>query len=278
MRRLKLTFVFLLVVLAVQSAPRPKLKPGFNLFSKQQDIQLGREAAAEISQQLTLVQNPELAGYLSNLGRKLASQPEAGDYPYTFALVHEKSINAFALPGGPTFVHSGLILAADNEAEVAGVMAHEISHVALRHGTHQVTKALAIQIAAGLLAGAVGDESLWRQLVQAGVGFGAGSLLLKYSRDAEMQADLLGAHIMAGAGYNPVEMARFFEKLQSEGGSRGPQFFSDHPKPGNRVKYVEDEVRSMPRQTFSLNNAQFLRFREDVARLGEPPKPRRTTK
>jgi len=271
-------FLLAICLVAVAGAQKPKLKPGFNLFSRQQDIQLGREAAAEISRQLTVVQNPELAAYLVNLGRKLATRTEAGDYPYTFALVHDKSINAFALPGGPTFVHTGLILAADNEAELAGVLAHEISHVALRHGTHQVTKALGIQLVAGLLASVVGDQSLWHQLVQAGIGFGAGSVVLKYSRDAEMQADLLGAHIMFGAGYNPVEMARFFEKLQAQGGSRGPQFLSDHPKPGNRVKYVEEEVRGMSRRAYTLDNAGFLRFREAVARLGEPPKPRRAVR
>lgn len=275
MRLLKrLALVVLAAALVTQAAEGPNLRPGFNLFTRQQDIQLGRQAAAEISEQLVIVDKPELAGYLTRLGRKLASQPQAGDFPYTFMLVHEKSVNAFALPGGPTFVHTGLVLAADNEAELAGVLAHEISHVALRHGTHQVTKALGIQLAVGLLTGAIGDESLWRQLVQAGIGFGAGSVLLKYSRDAEKQADLLGAYIMTGAGYDPVQMARFFEKLQAGGGSRGLQFFSDHPKPGNRVKYVEEELRSMPRRTFSLDNRDFLSFREQVDRLGEPPKPR----
>jgi len=271
MRRLKLILVFLLLAALALAAPRSRLKPGFNMFSKQQDVELGKEAATEISQQVTIIHDPELAGYLDRLGRKLAVQRDAGDYPYTFKLVHDQSINAFALPGGPTFVHTGLVLAAENEAELAGVMAHEISHVALRHGTNQVTKAMGFQILMGVVGGAVGDESLWRQLVQAGAGFGAGSILLKYSRDAERQADLLGAYIMAGAGYDPVEMARFFEKLQAGGGSRGPEFFSSHPKPGNRVKYVEDEIRGMRRPAYSLDNAEFLRFRDRVRALGDPP-------
>jgi predicted Zn-dependent protease len=150
-------------------------------------------------------------------------------------------------------------------------MAHEISHVALRHGTNQVTKAMGFQILLGVVGGAVGDDSLWRQLVQAGAGFGANSVLLKYSRDAERQADLLGAHIISGAGYDPVAMARFFDKLQAEGGSRGPEFFSSHPNPGNRTRLVQDALRGMPRRTYSQDDTEFLRFRDRVRALGNPP-------
>jgi predicted Zn-dependent protease len=269
--------VALLVVSSVLSGADPnKFKPGFNLFNKQQDIELGREAAAQISKEYTIVRNGELSGYLTRIGQRLASQPLAADYPYTFTLVHENSINAFALPGGPTFVHTGLLLAAGNEAELAGVMAHEIAHVALRHGTNQASKAMGLQLAAGLLGGAVGGGSLLNQLAQAGIAFGANSVLLKYSRDAERQADLMGAHLMAGAGYNPVEMARFFEKLEAEGGARGPQFLSDHPNPGNRVRAVEQEIRTMPRQSYGASSGDLGRLKELVRRLGEPPKKKAT--
>src|SRR5438552_15081693 len=206
-----------LVVPAIARKPGEPIKPGFNLFSKQQDVQLGQQAAAEVRKQYQVVPNQELQDYVRRVGERLAATPDAREsgFPFTFTLVNDKSINAFALPGGPTFVHTGLILAADNEAQVAGVLAHEISHVILRHGTNQASKANLIQIPA-LLAGAVTGSDLLAQLTNLGaVGF-----LLKFSRTAESEADALGTRIMNEAGYNPVEMARFFEKLQAEGGSR----------------------------------------------------------
>ena len=252
----------------------PKLKPGFNLYSKQQDVELGHAAAQEVAKKYQVVRDRDLQAYISRVGRRLISQPQAdaADFPYTFTLVNDKSVNAFALPGGPTFVHTGLILDAENEAQLAGVLAHEISHVALRHGTHQASKALGVQLIAGAL-GAGAGHSMLGQLAQAGLAFGANSVLLKYSRDAEKQADLLGAQIMAGAGYNPIEMARFFEKLQAEGGARGPQFLSDHPNPGNRVQYVENEIRYLPATRFTGDANEFRQMQNRVRAIaGSAPK------
>jgi predicted Zn-dependent protease len=116
-------------------------EPGFNLFSKEQDVELGKKAAQEIEKQVDVVSNRELNDYVRLIGKRLAAQQQADKYPYTFQVVNDPSINAFALPGGPTFVHTGLIAAADNESQIAGVLAHEITHVALRHGTNQVSKA-----------------------------------------------------------------------------------------------------------------------------------------
>jgi Putative Zn-dependent protease, contains TPR repeats len=196
-------------------AQLPDLKPGFNLFSKEQDVQLGREAAAQVERQMPVVRDSELNSYIQRIGARLAATPEAGGFPYTFKVVNDSSINAFSLPGGPTFVNTGLIKAAENESQLAGVLAHEISHVALRHGTNQASKANLIQIPAALLGSVVGGGgSMLGQLAQLGIGLGANSVLLKFSRTAERQADLLGAQIMSRAGYNPIEMARFFEKLR----------------------------------------------------------------
>jgi Zn-dependent protease with chaperone function len=232
--------------------PGDTIKPGWNLFSKQQDMQLGQQAARQIVQQYQIVDNREMQEYVTRIGKRLAAVKEADEYPYTFTVVNDKSINAFALPGGPTFVHTGLLAAADNEAQVAGVLAHEISHVALRHGTNQASKANLLQIPA-LIAGVATGNNLWASLIQ----IGATGMMLKFSRTAESQADLLGTQIMAKAGYNPVEMARFFEKLEAEGGSRAPQFLSDHPNPGNRVKAVEEEVRGLPRGAYNANAGDF---------------------
>jgi hypothetical protein len=259
-----------LLVVPVLGAQR-KLKPGFNLFSKDQDVQLGKEAAAQVEKQYEVVTDPVLDGYLKRIGSKLAAQPEADKYPYTFKLVKDPTLNAFALPGGPTFVHTGLITAAENEAQLAGVMAHEISHVALRHGTNQASKANLIQLPA-LLAGAAVGGSMIGQLAQLGIGLGANSVLLKFSRSAERDADLLGARIMAGAGYNPIEMARFFEKLEADGGSRGPQFFASHPNPGNRVKAVEEEIRYLPQRDYTTGSGDFQKVKALVAKLPPPVK------
>jgi predicted Zn-dependent protease len=251
-----------------------KLKPGFNLFSKEQDVQLGKESAAQIEQKMHVVKNKDLDNYVNRIGKNLTAQPEADaqSFPYSFKVVYEKSINAFALPGGPAFVHTGLITAADNEGQLAGVLAHEISHVALRHGTNQASKANMMQLPALLGGSLVGSGSMLGQLAQLGIGLGSNSVLLKFSRNAERDADLLGARMMAGAGYNPIEMARFFEKLEAEGGSRSgiEQFLSDHPNPGNRVKAVENEIQYLPKKTYQGDGGQLPRMKQIIAKLAPP--------
>ena len=124
-------------------SPGDPLKPGFNLYSKQQDIEVGKEAAAQVRQQYQQVQNPELQAYVQKLGARLTKTPTVSrsGFPFSFTLLNYKEVNAFALPGGPTFIFTGLLKVSDNEAELAGVLAHEISHVVLRHGTHRASKA-----------------------------------------------------------------------------------------------------------------------------------------
>jgi beta-barrel assembly-enhancing protease len=260
-------FILILSVVAFAAGPK-ELKPGWNLFSKEQDVQLGREAAGQVEQQMPVVRDAQLNDYVTRIGRKLAAAPEADKYPYTFKVINDQSINAFALPGGPTFVHTGLIRAAENEGQLAGVMAHEIGHVALRHGTHQASKANAIQLPAMILGGIVGGSgSMLGQLAQLGVGLGANSVLLKFSRDAERDADRLGARLMAQAGYNPIEMARFFEKLQAEGGRGGPAFLSSHPDPGNRVQIVQEEISFMPKRNFTEGDGDFSGIKSRIGSL-----------
>lgn len=264
--------VLALVSLGVAAEGPKEVKPGWNLFSKEQDIQLGREAAAQVERQMPVVRDEQLQSYVESIGRKLVSTGLAGDYPYTFKVINDKSINAFALPGGPTFVHTGLIAAADNEAQLAGVMGHEIAHVALRHGTNQASKANLIQLPAMLAGAIVGNGSMMGQLAQLGIGLGANSVLLKYSRNAESDADILGARMMAKAGYNPVEAARFFEKLEAQGGRGGPQFLQSHPNPGNRMKAIQEEIQYLPRSNYSTGStASFERIQARVSALPAAP-------
>jgi Zn-dependent protease with chaperone function len=276
MWRNRFLYPFLTFMLAASAFAQPggDLKPGFNLFSKQQDIQLGREAAQQVRKQYQVVHNQFLQDYLNRVGQRLAATPQAVEsgFPFSFTVVNDPSINAFALPGGPMFVNTGLLKAVDNEAQLAGVMGHEMSHVILRHGTNQASKQNLLQIPA-LLAGAVlGNGSLLGQLAQAGVGFGFNSVLLKFSRTDESQADRLGARLMAEAGYNPIELARFFEKLGGEAGSRAPEFLSDHPNPGNREQAIEQEIRTFPQQDYGYQTGEFERAKQMAATIPPPPK------
>lgn len=278
------TFRWFLLGLTITSsvgfgAKTPKLKtlkPGWNLFSKEQDVQLGKESAAEVEKQMQIISDPRIAGFIESIGRKLLEAPEAeaGTYAFSFKVVNEGSINAFALPGGPTFTHTGLIAAADNEGQIAGVLAHEISHVVLRHGTSNVSKANLLQIPA-MLGGALGGGGMLGQLAQLGVGLGANSLMMKFSRNAETDADLLGTRIMHRVGYNPVEMARFFEKLEAETGKQGrlSEFFASHPNPGNRVKKVQDEITLLPKRNgYDADTGRVASVKQLVSSLPPPPK------
>lgn len=257
------------VSLCLARKPGEPLRPGFNLFSKQEDIALGQEAAAQVRQKVTVVQNQFLQDYVQRVGKRLTAQPEAGGWPFTFTVILDPSINAFALPGGAMFINSGAIAAADNEAQLAGVMGHEMSHVILRHGTNQASKARMFEIPAALAAAVVGNGSMLGQLTQLGIGLGVNSVLLSYSRGAESEADALGSRLMSEAGYNPIELAHFFEKLQSVGGGSAHtlQFLSDHPDPGNREKAIEAEVRSLPRHEYGFQTGEFQRAKGEVVKL-----------
>ena len=276
MTRATRTFsVFLLFAATALAQRNPK--PGFNMFSREQDVQLGREAAAQIERQVQIVNNPELENYIRRVGQRLGQTPEAGNFPYTFKVVNDPSINAFALPGGPTYVHTGLIRAADNEAQLVGVMAHEIAHVALRHGTNQASKANLLQLPAAIAGAAVGGGggSLLGQLAQLGIGLGFNSVLLKFSRGAERDADILGAQMMSRSGWNPLEMARFFEKLEAQGGHRGPEFLASHPNPGNRMKTIQEEIRYLPQRNYSAESTgDFARIKALVGGMPAPSRRR----
>jgi predicted Zn-dependent protease len=278
MRRLAPLFVlpFTCVLLAQVKEFKPS---GFNAFSKDQEIQLGKESADEVRKSMQVVNNQDLTAYVNRLGSRLAQSKHAGAYPFSFEVVNDPSINAFALPGGPMFVHTGLVAALDNESQLAGVLAHEMSHVALRHGTSNATKSNMIQLPAALGAEIAGSRGgMLAQLAPLGINLGAQSMLLKYSRSAEKEADLNGAQIMNDVGYDPTQMAKFFEKLEAQGSkdnSKLANFMADHPTPGNRVKYVSDEARSLPKKTYSeLEPENLPRMKQIVASLPPPPAPK----
>ena len=249
----------LMVVLGLSVAEllaQTVIKPPKNKYTPEQDVKLGREAAAEVRQQYPIIENKEIATYLTTLGDRLVAVAPADlkkpVYEYSFTPVNLKEINAFALPGGPMFVHRGMFDAAAAEGEVVGVMAHELAHVLLRHGTANATKAQNPWLQIGQIAGVVGGAVLGGaagSAIAQGSQFGLGTLLLRYSRDYEKQADLLGAQIMARAGYDPRALARMFQTIEKEaasgGGGGSPQWMSSHPNPGNRTQYITAEAEKL---------------------------------
>jgi hypothetical protein len=253
------------------------IKAPSNKFSINDDVKLGREAAAEVERQLPIMNDRTIEGYVDDIGRRLVesipSQFRHPEFQYSFKVVDARDINAFALPGGFTYVNRGLIEAANTEGELAGVMAHEISHVALRHGTAQAAKAQKYQWGAlgGQILGAIIGGGLGGVVAQ-GSQLGIGAYFLKFSRDYERQADLLGAQMMAAAGYDPRELANMFRTIErSSQGGGGPEWMSSHPNPGNRYEAINREADMLRVRNANQDNSEFNSIR---ARLRDMPRAR----
>ncbi len=252
-----------------------RVKPGFNLFSAEQDVEVGKQSATEVEKQLPVLKNSTVQNYVAGIGDRLAKVVQGAGYPYQFKVINVSDINAFALPGGYMYVNRGLIEAAKSEAELAGVMAHEISHVAIRHGTNQASKAYLAQAGLGILGGVLGGGGgSTGQIIGAIGGFGLNTVFLKFGRKAEEQADIVGAQTLAKAGYDPVAMADFFETLRELSGgdpSKFETFFSSHPAPGNRARRIEEEVQLLGaiRKTPPVGN--FSRIKARLDRLPDAP-------
>jgi hypothetical protein len=221
-----------------------------NSYSPEQDVQLGRQAAQEVRQQMPLLNDDRTEDFIERIGDRLIEaipgefrQPA---FRYSFDVVNMREINAFALPGGPMFVNRGMIQAGRNEGEIAGVMAHELAHVILRHGTAQATKGQKFQLGsvAGQVLGAIVGGRKGAIIAQ-GSDVALGVSFLKYSREYEREADLFGAQLMARAGYDPRAMASMFETIERQGGNRSPEWLSSHPNPGNRVQAINREAQML---------------------------------
>jgi Zn-dependent protease with chaperone function len=281
----KLASAWLLAGMALGTslaASKPEFKAGYNFFSAQQDAQLGRENSAQLDKQLPLLNDPAAVNYLNNLGKKLAeatpnNRPE---YAWRFRLVNSAEVNAFALPGGYIYVNRGVFDAAENEAQIAGVIAHESGHVVMRHGTHMASEALVAQGGMMIVASILGrGGSLASQLAQMGLGFGVNSALLKNSRAAETQADEVGTYILYQAGYDPRGMVQFFQIIARKYPQRSLEFFSDHPNPENRIKNVDAEIAQLgPARPGKADSPDFQSAKRYLASLPAPPPQRGTPK
>lgn len=258
----------LVVGQGLASGTAPELPdPGKPQMSSDQQKQLGLQVAGEVYKQMPVLpdSSPETQ-YIQKLGKRLtATIPAEHSWPFQFHVVAQKEINAFALPGGPMFVNVGTIQAADNEAELAGVMAHEMAHVYMQHSAKQQEKSSllgGLASVAGAIAGKMGGT--WGTLAQGGIQIGAGTVMLKYSRGDEAQADAVGAVILWKANYRPEALADFFVKIEQRGSS-GPQFLSDHPNPGNRRAAIQKEVAGWPAQRYAEDSADFASVRKAAA-------------
>jgi hypothetical protein len=268
--------VVALALTGVLASAQTHVTPPSNKYALSDDVKLGQEAAREMRAQLPILNDQEITSYVEGLGRRLVGaiprELQHPEFRYSFEVVNVRDINASALPGGPTFVNRGMIETAATEGEIAGVMAHELSHVALRHGTAQASKAGKYQAGSvlGQIAGAIIGGG-WGQVVSGVSQFGFGTAFLRFSREYEKQADIEGAQIMAAAGYDPRDMANVFRRLEKEGGSSGPQWMSDHPNPGNRVEYIEEEGRRLRVDNAIRDTRAFEQAQSHLKRLPRAP-------
>lgn len=239
-------FIAVIGLMPIAGLAQTRITAPKNKYNVQDDIKLGNQASAEVERQFPIINDADAAEYLERVGRRLADAiPPEFDQPsfqYRFKWVNASDLNAFALPGGPMYVNRGMLEAARNEGELAGVMAHEISHVALRHATAQATEQSKVKNQLGMLGMILGGAILGGQAgAQLGM-LGAQAWMTKYSRSYETQSDTLGARIMADAGYDPRDLANVFQTIASRSRGGAPEFLSSHPDPGNRFEKINREA------------------------------------
>ncbi len=236
--------------------------------STEKEVRQGREAAAEVDRQAKFVDDPVITEYVNRVGQNIVLHSDA-KVPFTIKVIDSDEVNAFALPGGFFYVNKGLILAADNEAELAGVMAHEIAHVAARHAVENQTKASLLEYAA--LGGSIFLGGIPGMIYQNTAGIGLLGIFMKFSRGAEEEADKLGVQYMYAAGYDPGAMATMFEKLEAKN-KKKPGFiaraFSTHPAPPDRrASALALAARFPEHEEYVISSSEFQRVKARLLRL-----------
>lgn len=249
---------------------------GVNFYSLEKEIALGKQLAQEVERQAKIIDDPVIAEYVNRVGQNIVRNSDA-KVPFTIKVLDTEEVNAFALPGGFFFVNSGLILKADNESELAGVMAHEIAHVACRHGTRQATKGDLMEI--GLIAGSIFTGYGWTGYAVQQLGSLAIPMtMLQFSRNYEKEADFYGLQYMYKAGYDPLSFVDFFEKIETmerkKPGSIS-KVFATHPMNEDRIKLAQTEIQKdlKPREEYVVNTSEFNDVKARLAMLHNHRKP-----
>lgn len=278
-RSLRASFVWLMAVaifaLPLSALAQTRIVYHSNKYKVTDDVKLGQQAAAEAEQQFPILRDQDISDYVSRVGNRLVSaipgEFRHPEFQYYFKVVNARDINAFALPGGPTYVNRGMIEAARNEGEMAGVMAHELSHVALRHGTAQASKAQKYGLLAGILG--IGGQIIGGPAGAAAqiAGQGVGVYFLKFSREYETEADVLGSQIMAHAGYDPRDLANMFRTIEQQGGGSSGGFLSSHPSPANRYARINQEAQYLRIENPIRNSQDFARVQARLRSMGRAP-------
>jgi len=269
------SLLLLLGVLPPFGAEQIQFKPGWNVFSPKDDIQLGQQAAAQNDRQLALIDDVGVLTYVSSLGGRLAAvAPNNEGYSFTFRVVNSPDINACALPGGFIYVNRATIESAQDEAQLAGVIAHEEGHVVMRHATQRATELLLHRLGFGVLEGLLG-QNLGARLTEMGVNFLFGSTLLKYSPDEETQADAVGTYMLYRAGYDPRAMTQFFAIIRQKYPQQTTEYFLDHPAPERRMEKVEAEIPQLgpPLANPKTDSTEFRLTKDRLLHMPLPPKP-----
>lgn len=234
----------------------------FNLISIEEEWRLGQRLERDLQGQLRLVNDRQALAYVNQVGQRIVNQTEMRNLPWKFHIVADDEINAFNIPGGHVYVHTGLIRAAENVAEFSGVMAHEIAHGVSRHGTEQLTRAHGLSLVAGLVLGE--NPPAYQQILAQIAGTGT---LARFSRAAEREADHLGVVYMSRAGYDPIGMATMFEKLlerrRSQPGTVA-KFFSTHPLTEDRIRDVRAQSAQIDRSRLASRDPGYQSLRQRV--------------
>jgi predicted Zn-dependent protease len=256
-----MTRAALLLALALPAAPLSAVA----IVSVEEEIAIGRQAQQQVRKEVPVLSDRTVATYVTSVGRRVAAHASGPRYPYSFSIANYREINAFALPGGPVWIHRGVIQAAATEAQLAGVVAHEVAHIARRHAADQLTKRLVADGLLGLLGAALGNNTGARA-AQVGAQVLAGGYMLKFSRDDEREADRVGAEIMRRAGWDARGILEFMEILRRQEG-RDPGsvqvFLSSHPAPGERA----DLLRKIVKPGGRVNSQEFQRVKLRLRQL-----------
>ena len=234
----------------------------FNLISLEEEWQLGQQLSQDIARQIPLNQDPVVNQYVQQMGQRIVAQTNMANLPWNFHVVNDPSINAFAIPGGHVYIHTGLINASANASELAGVMAHEIAHVLERHSTEQISRQYGLSVLAGLVLGQDpgGLQRLAAEIV-------AGGALARYSREAEREADEVGLQAMNLAGYNPQGMVAMFNTLlasRQTSPGRVERFFSTHPLTEDRIRATQRDIQRLPQRSTITNEPGFEQVKARV--------------